>query len=410
MQSKAKFGLLHFIITLVIVSCTPKSVTNPNENFTVTVNNGYGSASYKAGDTVHIWSRECADNETFARWSGDTASFAGKNEWHTWFIMPAQNIKVTASFRSVNYSMTYERIMGKNTRKKVYYNLSPSNKGIVYLFHGAGGSASYWVDNYEPVALIKDLIANGFGVIVTEAEEVSLNKDLNGDGALRWNTTTLDSNTNVDFANINVITDTFYNRGLANRSIPSYSIGQSNGGSCSIVVSSYFKFKAGVAYCAAGGAAGSIINTTQTPILFCLQQLDNNSLMGATGNANAIKNSGDLKARGICSSSFTNITSPLYPNRFARNSVISTALSKSIYNEIKANGLLNSSDYFSGYNNRLWSAVSASPQNFPTIASLTNAQQNIVNEQLNCITTAHQFYSDHNIATIKFLNNPCSVN
>ena len=215
---------------------------------------------------------------------------------------------------------------------------------------------------------------------------------------------------NVDFANIKAITDTFYKRGLVNKSIPRYGIGQSNGGSCSIVVSSYFKFKAGVAYCAAGGAAGSIINTTNTPILFCLEQLDNNSLMGATGNANAIKNSGDLKARGICSSSFTNITSPLYPNRFARNSIISTTLSNSIFNEIKANGLLDASNHFSGYYNRLWTAVNASPQHFPIITTLTSAQQSVVNEQLNCITTAHQFYSDHNIATIKFLNDPCSVN
>ena len=411
MKSIASIFVVCLCLLIVAVSCTPTTVNNPAANsgpFTLTVNNGYGTATYNTGDTVHIWSKECTNSQSFTKWAGDTTAFSGRNEWHTWFIMPAHNVTVTALFQSVNYSMKYEKIKGKDILKNVYYNLSPSNKGIVYLFHGAGGSASYWVDNYEPVALIKDLLANGFGVIITEAEEVSLNKDLNGDGGLRWNTSLLDSNTNVDFANIKVITDTFYNRGLANRSLPRYSVGQSNGGSCSIAVSAYFGFKAGVAYCAAGGAAGTALSITKTPILFCLEQLDNNSLMGIAGDANAINQSNTLKSRGICSAYFTNITSPLYPERFARNSVISVSLSQQIFAEIKANNLLDSKNHLPGYYNRLTDAVKAKPQNFPVISSLTGAQQNVVYEQLNCVTTAHQFFSDHNINTIRFLNNPCS--
>ena len=396
------------ISLLMVVYCTPTTVNNPLANsgpFTVTVNNGYGSATYNVGDTVHIWSRECNNSQTFTKWSGDTASFAGKNEWHTWFIMPAQNVTVTAGFQFVNYSMIHEKIMGKNILKNVYYNLSPTNKGIVYLFHGAGGSASYWVDNYEPVAMIKDLIANGFGVIITEAEEVSLQS---GGSTPRWNTASLDSNTNADFANLIAITDTLCNRGLTNHSLSRYSIGQSNGGSASIAFSSYFGFKAGVAYCAAGGAAGSALSATNTPILFCLEQLDNNSLMGQAGDANAIANSGTLKSKGICSAYFTNILSPLYPERFARNNVISVALSQQIFAEIKANNLLDSKNHFSGYYSRLTAAVKANPQGFPITAALNAAQLNVLYEQLNCVTTAHQFFSDHNINTIKFLNSPCS--
>ena len=398
-----------FSLLLIMVSCTPTTVTSPISNsgpFTVTVNNGYGSATYNAGDTVHIWSRECSNSETFTHWTGDTLSFAGKNEWHTWFIMPPQNITVTAGFQPINYNMTHEMIMGKNLLKNVYYNLSLTNKGIVYLFHGAGGSASYWVDNYEPVALLKDLIANGFGIIITEAEEVSLQS---GGGTPRWNTTTLDSNANADFANLIAITDTFCNRGFTRHNLPQYSIGQSNGGSASIAVSSYFGFKAGVAYCAAGGAAGSALSASYTPILFCLEQLDNNSLMGQAGDANAISNSGTLKGRGICSAYFINIPSPLYPERFARNPVITVSQSQQIFAEIKANNLLDAKNHFSGYYARLTSAIKANPKGFPVTNALTPAQQNVVYEQLNCVTTAHQFFSDHNKITIQFLNNPCSV-
>lgn len=408
MKSIASGLIFSLCLLIMIISCTPTTVNNPAVNsgpFTVTVNNGYGSATYNTGDTVHIWSRECSNSETFTQWTGDTSVFAGKNEWHTWFIMPAHNVNVTALFQSVNYAMKYEKIRGRDILKNVYYNLSPNNKGIVYLFHGAGGSASYWVDNYEPVAMIKDLIANGFGVIATEAEEVSLQT---GGSTPRWNTTTLDSNTNADFANLIAITDTFCNRGLTNHSLPRYTIGQSNGGSASIAVSSYFGFKAGVAYCAAGGAAGSALSATNTPIFFCLEQLDNNSLMGQAGDANAIANSGTLKSKGICSAYFTNIPSPLYPERFARNNVISVALSQQIFAEIKANNLLDSKNHFPGYYTRLTTAIKANPQGFPVTAALNSAQQNVVYEQLNCVTTAHQFFSDHDINTIKFLNNPCS--
>lgn len=409
MKSITSFVVVCFSFFMIAFSCTPTTVTTPSNNngsFTVTVNNGYGSATYNAGDTVHIWSRECSNSETFTQWIGDTSAFVGKNEWHTWFVMPAQNMTVTASFQPVNYNMTHEYIMGKNLLKSVYYNLSPSNKGIVYLFHGAGGSASYWVDNYEPVALLKDLILNGFGVIITEAEEVTLQS---GGSTPRWNTSTLDSNTNADFANIIAITDTFCTRGLCKHSMPQFSIGQSNGGSASIAVSSFLGFKAGVAYCAAGGAAGNSIAGTNTPILFCLEQLDNNSLMGQAGDANAIKNSNSLKGRGICSAYFENIPSPLYPERFARNPIISVVLSQQIFAEIKANNLLDSKNHFSGYYSRLTSAIKANPKGFPVTNALNAGQQNVIYEQLNCVTTAHQFFSDHNITTIKFLNNPCSL-
>ena len=398
------------ILTFVFFSCTRSSVApvpvgNPADSFKVTVTNGYGSGIYKTGDTVHVWSRECAANETFDMWSGDTSFI--NNEWHSWFVMPAQNINLSASFKAVNWTISYEKIKAVSNIKNVYYIFPPNQKGIVYLFHGANGSASYWVNNYEPNALIKDLVASGFAVIITEAEEVTLNKDTNGDGELRWVANVLDSVSNIDFANLKAITDTFYNRKLINRTLPRFCIGQSNGGSCSIAFATTFKFNAAAAYCAAGGAAGNSFSITTSAIQFCLEQFDNNSTMGPTGNASAITNSQTLKSKGICSRYFVNISSPLYPERFARNSLISKTLSTQIFTEIQNNGLLKIDNKFIGYESNLWTAVKASPQRFPVLSSLNTAQQGVVSEQLNCTTTAHQFYSDHNKLTIRSFTNPC---
>jgi hypothetical protein len=241
--------------------------------------------------------------------------------------------------------------------------------------------------------MIKELISNKLGVIITESESNS------------WVASTLDSVNNVDFANLKAITDTFYNRGITNRNIPRYTIGQSNGGSFSISFATYFKLKASVAYCSSGGATGGVVNTTTTPILFCLQAKDNNPIMGASGNSNAIANSKALTFKGVCSRYHINVPTPLYEYRFSRNPLISNSLSQQIFNEIKNNSLLNDKNYF--LENANWTIFNAQPQNFPIISSLNTSQKNIIDEQISCITADHQFYSDYKKATIDFLNNQC---
>ncbi len=408
--------LLYFIMYVTLIqsvmfSCKTKSediIPAPvADSFRVSVSNGYGAANFKAGDTVHIWSRATATNETFDYWSGDSSILNGKNEWHSWFIMPSKNINLTANFKIFIATVQYEKIKGKTNLKNVYYVFPQNHKGIVYLFHGSNGSANYWTKNCENNALIKDLAAAGFAVIVTEAEEVTLNFDTNGDGSLRWNSSTLDSVSNIDFANLKAITDTFYTRGYTNRSASRYCIGQSNGGSCSIAFGSYFKLKASVAYCASGGATTGVLTTTTTPLLFSLARWDNNSVMGQSGNTNAVANAQSLYNRGVCSYSNLNLSSPVYSMRFARNSLISTTLSTQIFNELKNNNLLSPTNYLKGYASTVWTAVSASSQKFPVLSSLTTDQVAVVDEQLSCTSSDHQFFSDYNKAAIKFLSNPC---
>lgn len=321
--------------------------------------------------------------------------------------MPASNLQFTANFKTVNSTLTYEKIRGKNNLKDVYYVFPANHKGIVYLFHGSNGSTSSWTSNQENKNLIKDLIANGFAVIITESEEETLNTDINGDGSLRWDASTLDSNLNVDFANLKSITDTFYNRGYSNRSINRYCLGQSNGGSFSISFGYFFNLKAAVAYCSSGGATGGAVNITTTPIMFCLAGADNNTTMGLTGNANAISNSQSISSRGVCSKYHTNNPSPLYDQRFARNSIISSTLSTQIFNEIKNNNFLNTKNYFIGYIQSLWNAVAATPLNFPVISALSTSQKNVVEEQIRCVTADHQFYSEYNKSAIQFFNYQC---
>lgn len=407
--------LLPLICLIALCSCQKESSTTPDpipttpvDSATVTVNNGYGSGKYKVGDTVHIFCMAYGDNQLFDTWSSsETALLNGKDEWHTWFIMPARNVSFTGSIKNITpFTLTLEQIRGRDRLKPVYYYFPAGHKGFVFLLHGSGGNAQNVATSYEFKQLYKDLVNDGFGIIITESEESTTGIDANGDGKIRWATTPYDSVTNVDYANIKILTDTFYNRGITSRSKFRYSIGMSNGGNFSTYLSTLFSYKSGISYCAPSGAPIAGISTT--PIQFCMARFDNNENVGPTGNANALTNSQTLTSRGICSKFYMMEHAPLYPERFARQGNIPLAKSISLFNELKAKGYLNSKNYFIGFSDVLTSAYTANPTSFPELNSLNVFQKITMVEEIDHSVADHQMYSDYNRASLKFLNTQCN--
>lgn len=404
--------LLPLLCLIFLFACKKESSTTTPPNTTpvdsaiVTVNNGYGTGKYKVGDTVHIFSVAYADNQLFDTWnSTDVSLLDGKDEWHTWFIMPARNVSYTGSIKTITpVTLVLEQIMGRDRLKPVYYFFPAGHKGFVYLLHGTGGTAQNTATSYEFKQLIKDLVPDNFGVLITEAEEATTGIDVNADGKLRWDVSPADSVLNVDYANIKIITDVFYTRGVTNRSKLRFSAGMSNGGNFSAYLSAYYQYKAAISYCA---QAGAVALTTQTPLQFCMARFDNNENVGPTGNANALTNSQMISNRGICSKYRIAEHSPLYPERFARKGDITIAKSISIFTELKNKGYLNSKNYFLGFANALTTAFQTNPTSFPELNSLTILQKLTVIEQIDLAVADHQMYSDYNRATLKFLNTQC---
>ena len=402
--------LLPLLSLIFLFACNKSSTSDVQpitiDSATVTVSNGYGSAKYKVGDTVHIFSVAYASNQLFDTWtSADASLLNAKNEWHTWFIMPAKNVSFSGSLKTITpVALTYEQIRGRDRLKPVYYFFPAGHKGFVYLLHGTGGTALNLVNNYELIQLYKELVNDGFGIIVTEAEEATTGIDANGDGKLRWLVSPADSVSNIDYANIKIITDTFYNRGTTNRSKLRYSVGMSNGGNYSAYLSAYYKYKAGVSYCA---QAGAVSLTTLTPLQFCMARYDNNENVGPTGNAAALSNSQTITSRGVCSKYFIKERSPLYPERFARRGDITLVKSAAIFIELKNKGYIDSKNYFIGYSDALSAAFIANPAAFPELLSLTSLQRLFVLEQIDLAVSDHQMYSDYNKATLQFLNQQC---
>lgn len=380
--------------------------TGTTDSATVTVVNGYGSGKYKVGDTVNIWSQAIPANMVFDTWSGYSELLQDVGEWHNSFVMPAQDVSVTASQKSLTpFTLTYEKIRGVNILKNVYYYFPAGHIGIAYLLHGTGGSAQTLVNQFEWTQTINDLVSAGYAIVVTEAEEVSLNQDLNGDGYIRWDIAPLDTSTNVDYGNFRVLTDTFYARGYTAPSIPRYSIGMSDGGAFSAALSYLYKYAAGVSYCAPTNT--QVTGSSTTPFQFCMAKYDNNAEVGSTGDATAQSNSSALTTRGICSKFYLHDHSPVYPQRFARRSDISLTLSASLYNELATNHWLDSKNYLTAASDTISARITANPSAYPFAKSLTTAQFEFYTDQLDCMYAAHMYFSDWDKMTISFLQEPC---
>src|SRR5687767_12119468 len=89
---------------------SPAPVTN-TDSATVTVVNGYGSGAYKIGDTVHVWSNPASDSYVFDQWTGYTSLQQNSGEWHNVFVMPAQNVTITANLKAITpFTLKYEKI------------------------------------------------------------------------------------------------------------------------------------------------------------------------------------------------------------------------------------------------------------------------------------------------------------
>lgn len=383
------------------------SVSAQAQTYTLTVNNGYGSGSYNAGDTVHIWAKEFPANSIYDKWTGDTSFLAMPDEWHTTLVMPAQNISLTANFTSVQpYSLTLDTIQGKNIPKPVYYYFPANCYGVIYFFHGTGGNAKNWLQDIEKRQMVNQAIGEGFGIIITEADEATLQTDLNGDGKIRWAALPLDSVSNYDYANIKIITDTLIHRGLMTSNTRRFSIGMSDGGYFSSSCSYLYNYDAGISYCEQG--MSNLFTISTTPFQFCMEQYDNQQEVGQAGDSLALANANLLNSRGVCSRYYLRDHSPVYPQRFMRIPGIDSTESQNIFQDLVNNNFLDGNNYLLVLPDTIQAHYAANPVAFPGFNAILPIQQAYVVTELNDSYADHTFTSDYNALSLKFLKNLCS--
>jgi len=386
-------------LLLLLASCVHA------QSFQLSVINGYGSGLYNMGDTVHIWGVECGNDKSFSGWTVDISHLFTPDEFHSKLVMPAKNITLTGQVTTLpNYQVVAEMIKGRDTLKKVLHYFPQDCRGVVYIFHGTGGSASAWMLRTGNRDFVNAVIATDtLGFIITEAEEITRGRDLNGDGNLRWFVLPIDSVNNVDYANIKAITDTLIRRGKFSHTTPRYSMGMSNGGAFSAGVSYLFNYRAGVSYCASSNPL--IFTNRSTPFAFRMALYDDHEEVGPAGNYHAFQNDSILASRGICHDYVLHDRQPLYPERFARIEGINASISISIFNELKNNSRLDQNNFAVDFDS-IVSHIQANPSLYPVLLSQPS-KVNLILTEISASSALHEFFPDLNARTLKFFSDPC---
>ena len=385
------------------------SNTLAGQPYQVTVTSGYGGGNFFAGDTVAVYCKALLNDETFLNWSADTniEFLSDHSEWWSKFIMPAQDVHITANLNAPlpDDFLQFELIRGKDNLKKVYYHLDFQNKGIVFLFHGGNGQASNLVgyENYDKFYIVKQLIQNNYGVIISECEERTIHFDTDGSGNFTWSPRPYDTVNNPDYANFIAIRDTFAKKGLLHPDTPWFSWGMSNGGSFSSHFSYVFDCKAAAVYCASSQVP--LVEATEVPILFAL--MPNDEAIGIQGNNNALANHTILKNRGVCTKLFMNEKMPLYPQYFMRSNSISEHQSTAIYNDLIINNCLDNKKFLIKSPAEIQSLFFTNPSQWMGINNLKQEQKGQVSSLISIAYGGHELFSNYCARTIAFFDSLC---
>ena len=262
---------------------TGSSAVIATEGNEVEIVGGYGSGTYRPGETVHVWSAASPTDEVTEPWTGDASLLAAPGEWRTSFVMPDRDVRLTANSRPASMTLISERWTGATgVSKDMRYVVPPSPRGVVLLSHGTGGSSRF-IEGVEPFSLTLALVDAGYGVVSAEAEEVAAG-DLDGDGKIRWSTRS--TRANVDLRNVDTLLGDLESRGIVPDGIPKFALGMSNGGALShflgsVSATSYadqfpeLRFEAVVSFCADASSVHRRTSTTTPSAWFMCGAEDN---------------------------------------------------------------------------------------------------------------------------------------
>lgn len=380
--------------------------SSAGQTYQLTVINGYGDGLFEAGEEVHVFANDNGTSQNFENWTGDVV-FEFENEWHTKFIMPAQAITVTANFRSIPlFSFNFENIELASSSKRVYYYLPETVRGVIFLFHDAGGNAQDWLFRKEYNRFLYDAVVDSFGVVFTEAQIVNPFNLETQRADEAWDLSNSSPDENSDLANIRALRDTLISRGVMEANPKLYAVGMGIGGAFSIFVSNVLNFRAAVPYCAIGNS--EILDDTQVFTQWCMAANDVSDLVGENGNDEAAGFSQELENRNVCTRYLENEASPFYAGRLLSDPSITIELVNQIFEDLQNQNLIEN-NYLTLSGKEIAALSQQQPQNFQSLAELTNNQLTFIFDQMDVSFAAHQFYSDFNRQTLAFFKSFCGI-
>ena len=394
------------------------------QSFNLNVTNGYGGGTYFEGDTVYIWSIPEYQNFSFDGWQGSATNYMlEQNEWLTRIFIPQNSnigaINADASFTdltsSVNIGMQIITLPGINNGIQntspidIYYQIPNNPIGIIFCFHGTGGSGASFENDFEKRSFFKAGAKRNYIMIATDANEKT-NGDQDGNGKLRWEINDPlndDEINNIDIKLIKALKDSIINRYNLPLDFPAFAMGVSNGANFADLCAAALQFNAS-AHMTGNGHYDIYANRVDaTPVIFVQSENDQHP---SADPIIAINNHSTLINRGISSEFYWHRKTPVYSKRFIRtiDLLITPVISDSIFQRMVNTPMLLDSDNKLLIQNNL-----DLPTNLFTGLGLSSGSITNCESQIKIMNADHKFHSHYNNRIIDFydlhLNNTTSI-
>ena len=353
-----------YVDTYVETNDTADSVTDTDTEGVTThqlsVENGYGSGIYEEGATVHVFADFMPGNQVVTNWIGDLSL---SPEWHHQFIMPANDVTITANVEATEFEFNEIQHPGVQGDIRLLYAIPANPVGVLFIFHGTGGSADVaYATPFQTIAATA--YEQGLAVVSTEANERTTN-DAGEDGKIRWNVAP-NINNNIDLQNIQKLSQDI----STITSVPSdglrLAVGISNGGAFSITVGAALSFDAVTSLCGVGREA--VFLQTQTPTQWLMCGNDTNETVSSQRDQWE-DGTNSLQERGIRTDYGVFPPSPMYSERFMRIGTTQEE-SQSAVEELRANDVLDENNFLLFSPKDIETLISTQPENWPVFLSL----------------------------------------
>lgn len=239
---KSKKIFLSLILSFsFLISIIPIGTANIN----LQIKNGFYNEVLLANNKIDIWANPPSEEMIFDKWTGDTELITDPYSFHTSMDIPSVSANINATYKSLpeNWELQNFTLESFNNTN-VYYYFPKDYSGIIFLFHGRGGSATGWINENktDQLDLIYRLVNRNYAIIVPESLD-RINKKWDGEWVLE---------NNIDIQHIEYIINNLTTRGLIDINIPYFGLGMSNGGGFVSKISAYHDFAAQTIFCSGG--------------------------------------------------------------------------------------------------------------------------------------------------------------
>lgn len=313
------------LVLLAAICCHSLSAQSPR----IVVDQGYLSKNPSPGSKAHIWAQQNTSTRVFAGWTGDVQHLLDPMAPYTTFTVPNADVNLRATYRTVP-AWTVRSATLNNIPVSYYVPQNPI--GLVFIFHGTGGTGAGQFTGSEYLSFLRDLVAAGFGVAAFDA----LNRETG-----QWNTS-VTGPSNPDITRLNDIIAAMRTQGIVSATLPLLAFGHSNGGHFSTFSATEMKWAA----VSISAVQGSIAASTYTgPVAWWMPKNDDHPMVGLAGVATSLIRYEAHVNRGLHARHTIQEAMPLFPERFARSLYLTMADSLEVYGIFKSKLWIDENDF-----------------------------------------------------------------